>query len=240
MAEIVPFKGLFYDLQRVGGLERVIGPPYDVIGPEEQAALYAASPYNYVRIMLNRAEPNDNEENNAYTRAASALQTWLADGILREDEAPALYIYQQAFDDPLGGKRLTRTGLLCALKLEPYSAGVVLPHEETRKHAKEDRLRLMRATQANPEPIFGLYEDPQGVAARTLNAQTTERPPDLSAMVDGEDHLLWRIEDPEAISALQQFMQERRIWIADGHHRYETALTYRDERRSADHSAPGS
>lgn len=233
MAEILPFRGLFYDTAKVE-LAKVIAPPYDVIAPEEQAALYAASPFNVVRIILNRAEPGDDEgTNNAYARAAGFLHNWLASGILREDDSPALYLYRQEFTHPADGTRRARTGLFCALKLEPYAAGVVLPHEETRTRAKEDRLRLMRATRANPEPIFGLYEDPEGALARTLNPDPETSAPKLRAMVNGDLHHVQRIGDPATIAFAQMFLHDRRVWIADGHHRYETALTYQKESRES-------
>lgn len=237
MAEILPFRGLFYDTAKVE-LAKAVAPPYDVIAPEEQAALYAASPFNVVRIILNRAEPEDGEgTKNAYARAAGFLHDWLASGILREDDSPALYLYRQEFTHPADGTRRARTGLFCALKLEPYAAGVVLPHEETRTRAKEDRLRLMRATRANPEPIFGLYADPEGALARTLNSGSETSAPELRAMVDGDLHHVRRIGDPATIAFAQAFLRDRRIWIADGHHRYETALAYRDEQRKEDREA---
>src|SRR5262249_13832524 len=147
--------------------------PYDVIDTDEQNALYAASPYNFVRIMLNRPTEGDNDADNPYTRAAGFLREWRQAGILVEDAVPTFYLYRQEFTNPVDDTRKTRTALLSALKLEPYAAGVVLPHEETRTKAKEDRLRLMRATRTNPEPIFGLYEDDAGVvierAGQTVN-----------------------------------------------------------------------
>jgi len=246
MAEIVPFRGIFYNTEKVK-LEKVVAPPYDVIAPEEQEALYAASPYNCVRLILNRPEPGDDETNNPYTRAAGFLREWLASGVLREDDAPALYVYRQEFTNPADGARYARTGLFCALRLEPYEAGVVLPHEETRTGAKEDRLRLMRATRANPEPIFGLYEDPEGIVARALNpvlnpskeSDSIPSAPDLRVTVDGDRHHVRRIDDPETQAAIQDFLRDRRVWIADGHHRYETALTYRNERRVAEYGGRG-
>ena len=240
MAEIAPFNGIHYNTEKIGALEPVIGPPYDVISPDEQSALYQASPYNFVRIMLNRTEEGDNDTENPYSRAAATLNDWLASGILTEDTEPALYVYRQEFTNPADGRRYSRTGLFCALKLEPYSAGVVLPHEETRTKAKADRLNLMRSTQSNPEPIFGLYEDAEGLLLRALNQAVESTNPFLSATVDGDDHKVWRIGEAEAVASVQRFFKDRQVWIADGHHRYETGLTYRDERRAEDSSEPGS
>jgi uncharacterized protein (DUF1015 family) len=178
-------------------------------------------------------EPGDDAEA-PYKRAAKFLQDWLEAGVLVEDTESSLYVYRQEFTNPADGNRYSRTGLVCALKLEPYSAGVVLPHEETRTKAKEDRLRLMRATQTNPEPIFGLYEDPESFLLKALLEATTTAAPDLQARANGDEHVVWRLSDPEAISSVQRFLAPRKVWIADGHHRYETALAYRDERRAAD------
>jgi len=231
MAEISPFHGMHYSPEKVD-IDRVVGPPYDVLGPDEQDALYAASPFNFVRVMLNRPEHGDGESSSPYTRAAAFLNEWLASGILVEDPEPALYLYRQEFTNPADGHRYTRSGLFCAIKLEPYEAGVVLPHEETRTKAKEDRLRLMRATSANPEPIFGLYEDEQGELGALYDRIAQDKPM-LEAHSGGDSHRVWRAADPGAISHAQRFLAPRQVWIADGHHRYETGLTYRDERRKS-------
>ena len=238
MAEIQPFAGISYDAGKAGSLERLICPPYDVLSPVEQEALYQRDPHNFVRIILNRSEAGD-DELSPYRRAAECLNSWLVSGILREDREPALYEYRQEFTNPADGTRHTRTGISCALKLEPYSAGVVLPHEETRTKAKEDRLRLMRATRSNPEPIFGLFEDSRDYVARVLKVSLGEREPDLSAEVEGDNHFVRRITDSEAIRAIQGFLRESRVWIADGHHRYETALNYRNERMESEGDPPG-
>lgn len=230
MAEIIPFRAIHYAAEQVGSLDSVIAPPYDVLSPEAQNALYDASPFNIVRIMLNRAEANDTPDNNPYTRAAEFLRKWLAEGVLTEDDQTALYLYEQKFTSPLDGSRLTRTALFCALRLEPYAAGIVLPHEETRTKAKEDRLNLLRATHANTEPIFGLYEDPEEFVRRTLGGTGTA---DFSVRVNGDSHRVRRVTDADSLNAVQTFLRDRRVWIADGHHRYETSLAYRDERRQA-------
>ncbi len=234
MAEIVPFRGVYYNVERSGPLETVVGPPYDVLNAEQQAGLYAASPNNFVRIMLNRAEPGDDSTNNPYSRAAGFLNEWLASGVLEEDAEPALYLYRQEFTNPADGLRYTRNGLFCGIKLEPYSAGIVLPHEETRTKAKVDRLNLMRSTDTNPEPIFALYEDEEGELTATYADIANGAEPFLEATTDGDVHRVWRVSDPSVIANVQKFLAPRRIWIADGHHRYETGLTYRDERRAAD------
>src|SRR2546421_712512 len=160
LAEIHPFDGIYYDSARVN-LDGVIAPPYDVLSSEQQDELYRRDPHNIVRIMLNRQTPQDTETDNRYTRAAQFLNAWLADGALVRDTEPAFYEYVQRFAHPADpSQTVERTTLFVALKLEPYEKGIVLPHEETHPKAKADRLDLMRATRANPEPIYALYEDP--------------------------------------------------------------------------------
>jgi uncharacterized protein (DUF1015 family) len=227
MAEIQPFRGIRYHTPTSGPLERVICPPYDVISPEEQEALYRQDPCNFVRIILNCSEPGD-DELSPYRRAAEFLNRWLEAGVLREDAEPAIYEYRQEFTNPADDRRYTRIGIFCALRLEPYSAGVVLPHEETRTKAKEDRLRLMRATRSNPEPIYCMFEDSRRFVARVLEAAPRDGE-EQRAEIDGDVHVLSVISDSNAIRAIQDFLKDARIWIADGHHRYETALSYRNE-----------
>jgi uncharacterized protein (DUF1015 family) len=240
MAQIVPISGIHYNPVRVP-VSRVVGPPYDVISPEQQDALYAQHPNNFVRIMLNRDENGDTDSSNRYTRAASFLAWWLADGVMVQDNEPALYEYAQSFEHPLyRGKLVWRTTLFLGLKLEPYENGIVLPHEETHPKAKADRLLLMRATQANPEPIYGLYEDPALAVARTLQEARAGEAPLLRAVFpgktlpDSEQHLIFRHSDSHLISNVQDYLAPRRVWIADGHHRYETALNYQRERAAAE------
>ncbi len=226
MAEIVPFRGITYDLSLVGGLASAVSPPYDVISAAEQKALYNAGPYNFVRVILNRAESEDDEDC-TYHRAAGYLQTWLSEGVLREDREEALYHYRQEFTNPADGRRYSRDGIFCALRLEPYSCGIVLPHEETRMKAKSDRLALMRATVSNPEPIYALYEDPAQHTSALFSSAVLSAP-DLSVTIDADLHEVRRIIDVDTIGSFQRYLSDRRIWIADGHHRYETALAYRD------------
>ncbi len=242
MAKIIPFSGIHYNPAEVP-VSSVVGPPYDVISPAQQEALYRLHQNNFVRIMLNKIEDSDSDEDNRYTRSAATLKEWLASGLLVQDSEPALYEYAQSFEHPLhDGEIVWRTTLFVALKLEPYENGVVLPHEETHPKAKADRLLLMRATEANPEPIYGLYEDPTQAVARTLQAARANTEPLLSAsfagrtLPDSEQHVIYRHSDPRVIENVQQFLDPRRVWIADGHHRYETALNYQRERAAEDHS----
>ena len=243
MAQIVPFAGIHFDPSRVP-LAKVIAPPYDVLSPAQQDALYAQHPANIVRLMLNKAEAGDDAAHNRYTRAAAFLHACLADGTLVQDPEPALYEYIQIFEHPLQPERkVERTTLFVALKLEPYENGVVLPHEETHPKAKADRLNLMRATHSNPEPIYGLYEDPTRTVAQSL-AATRPTEPLLRAVVPGktgpeaEQHLVYRHTDACLLSDLEEFFGSRRVWIADGHHRYETGLNYRTEMRAGNEEGP--
>ncbi|GIW11651.1 MAG: phosphatase [Dehalococcoidia bacterium] len=223
MVTIRPFRGWRYDQQRVGDLAAVTCPPYDVIAPEEQRALYQRSPYNVIRLELGEIRPGDTPEDNRYTRARADFERWRQAGILRQEARPALYLYEQTFSDQ--GAPLTRRALLVDLKLEPWSSGVVLPHEETMAAPKADRLELLRTLLLNTSPIFGLYPDPQGVV-RVETDCLVQRPPE-SEFVDeaGERHRLWVVDDPAQIARLVQALAEQPVLIADGHHRYETALT---------------
>lgn len=244
MAQIAPFAGIFYGADMP--LEQVIAPPYDVLSPVQQQALYDQHPQNIVRLMLNKETIEDTPDNNRYTRSAEFLREGLASGAFRLDDAPALYEYIQVFEHPLDPtERVTRRALFVALKLEPYENGVVLPHEETHPKAKVDRLNLMRATNANPEPIYGLYEDPTLTVARSLEGARQGQQPFRKAVYSGvfapdaEQHLLYRHTDSCLLGELEAFFAERRIWIADGHHRYETGLNYQKERREQESNPEG-
>jgi uncharacterized protein (DUF1015 family) len=232
MADIISFRAITYDTRLAGLMDDLVAPPYDVIDPDEQVRLYDLSPYNCVRLILNRDETGDDPERDRYARAATTFSEWLAAGMLREMETPALWLYRQEFASIDGHARYTRTGIFCALHVEPYERGVVLPHEQTRSHAKEDRLRLTRALDANPEPIYALYEDPAGAATARIEAMAAQSPA-IRATVNGDVHALWPVVDPDVIAAFEAYIRERRLWIADGHHRYETALRYSEERRAA-------
>jgi uncharacterized protein (DUF1015 family) len=243
MAQIVPFAGIHFDPKRVP-LADVIAPPYDVLSPAQQEALYARNPANIVRLMLNKEQADDDDVHNRYTRAAEFLHACLREGTLVEDPEPALYEYIQIFEHPLQpDRKMARRTLFVALKLEPYEKGVVLPHEETHPKAKADRLNLMRATHSNPEPIYGLYEDPASTVAKSLDAVRPAEPL-LKAVAPGktgpeaEQHLIYRHTDACLLAELEEFFAARRVWIADGHHRYETGLNYRREVRNGDEAGP--
>ena len=218
-----PLRALRYDGSRVA-LDDVVCPPYDVISPADREALLKRSEYGVVRLEL----PDTANE------AAQLLHEWRRDGVLVRDAEPALWWHEQRFTGPDGIDR-TRAGFFAAVRLSPYEEGRVRPHERTHAHAKQARLELMRATRANLSPIFGLYDDPEGGPRRGAGAGTAGDAPDMEATDgDGTVHRFWRVTSPDAIAAIQAAMAEREILIADGHHRYETALSYREEQRERD------
>jgi uncharacterized protein (DUF1015 family) len=231
MPDIRPFRGVRYDMAQVGALSDVVAPPYDVIDPSLQDRLYERSPYNIIRLELNREEPGDGPSSNRYTRAARFLREWTRDGVLREDDHPALYLYSQTFE--VEGRTYTRRGFLARVGLEPFGRGKIYPHEQTLSGPKADRLALFQATRYNLSPIFGLYPDPDSSVLRAVEAGLRDRTP-----LEATDHLgvrnqLWVVDDPLTINAVQGLMGPRPIFIADGHHRYETGLAFREERAAA-------
>jgi uncharacterized protein (DUF1015 family) len=233
MAEVAPFHGLRYEQQIVGDLANVIAPPYDVISPAQQDELHARSPFNVVRVELARVEPGDDELRNRYTRAKSALETWTEQGALRVDNAPAFYLYDHHFR--FGGRRLRRRGFFGALRLYDWGRGIVRPHEQTFAAPKQDRLWLLRATRTNVSPVFTLFDDADGRVRAYLEDALAHGPAELVADVrQGEErHLLFRMDDRFATRRLVEAFAEKRLYIADGHHRYETARDYFHEQQQA-------
>ncbi len=234
MADIAPFRGLHYACDRIGNLSEVLAPPYDVLSPSDRDALYDRNSFNVVRIILNRPESGD-PPNASYARAAGYLQGWHAGGILTEDPVPAFYLYRQGFHDPTTDARRCRTGFFCALRLVPYEEGIVLPHEYTKPAAKADRLALLRSTHTNTEPIFALYEDPGLEIASLLAEAVRESAPLLTAETDGITHEVYAITGQDVLRDVRRRLADRRVWIADGHHRYETALSFFGEVRARNH-----
>jgi uncharacterized protein (DUF1015 family) len=240
MADVYPFRAFRYDPRQVSPA-RVVTQPYDQITPGLQNHYYEASPHNLVRIILGRQEENDNAANNVYSRAAGYFRDWRLEGILRQDSEPSVYIYSQRFTVPgsLPGSSndLERRGFIALGRIEDYSAGVVFRHEQTLAKPKADRLDLLRATRAHFGQIFMLYEDSGHVEAQLA----TDEEPDISVADEyGVVHRVWQVSDPGVVNAIRTAMSDKRLIIADGHHRYETALTYRNERRAAESSARAS
>ncbi len=234
MPDVSPLRGVRYDVAHVGTLSNVVAPPYDVIDPALQDRLYDASPYNVIRLELNRAEAGDSASDDRYARPARLLKDWLRAGVLREDEHPALYVYQQIFE--VDGEKHTRSGFLARVRLEPFGRGKIYPHEQTLAGPKADRLALYRATGFNLSPIFGLYPDPAGDIQRTVEAGIRDRTPLVATDHLGVENRLWIVTDQETQSVVRGLMAAKPVFIADGHHRYETGLKYRDELAQADPS----
>ncbi len=231
MADVQAFRAYRYDLARVGNLSDVIAPPYDVIDPALQERLYQRSPQNVVRLILNRETPADSERDNRYTRAGQTLRDWVQQGVLVQDSARALYVYHQDFE--VEGQRFTRRGFMARVRLEPFGSGRIFPHEETLAGPKADRLKLFHATQMNLSQIFGLYPDAEGAVQTRLDAAVGRMPP-----LQATDHLgvvsrLWPVTDQHAVSAVSGMLADHPVFIADGHHRYETALRYLQEKQQA-------
>jgi uncharacterized protein (DUF1015 family) len=233
--QIRPFRALRFDPQVVGNLDAVIAPPYDVIGPELQQRLLDRHPNNAVRLDLPSAGPADTDADDRYRRVARTLAAWRSDGTLRKDPRPAVYVYEQTYRVPNTDLERTQRGFFARLRLEPFGPGSgVLPHERTLSGPKEDRYKLLRATGINTSPVVGLFEDPSGTAAAVL-AGIAATPP-LADVTDDDEvrHRLWLVTDEGddgAATALADLAGQGPVFIADGHHRYETALRYRDERR---------
>ena len=239
MAKIFPFRALRYDPQRVP-VESVVTQPYDKITPAMQERYYAANPYNLVRIILGRDEASDSAAENVYTRARDRFQRWRREGVLTQDAEPSIYVYWQTFPAPGQSQCCQRRGFIALGKIEDYAAGVVFRHEQTLAKPKADRLNLLRATRAHFGQIFMLYRDP----GEEVNALLAPRGEADVAVKDeyGVEHQLWRLSEPRVLDSLVRLMADKQLIIADGHHRYETALNYRDERRAeagrADEDAP--
>ena len=235
MADIHPFRAFRYanandkDSPQLS-LDQVVTQPYDKIPPALQDRYYAASPYNLVRIILGRREDGDNPANNVYSRAAAHFRDWRRQGVLRQDALPSIYAYSQRFTSPDSNTEMERRGFIALGRIEDYSAGVVFRHEQTLAKPKADRLDLLRATRGHFGQIFMLYED-SGQIESLLNVSAE---PDAAVTDEyGVLHRLWEVSDPGVIASVRAAMSDKKLIIADGHHRYETALTYRNERRAA-------
>lgn len=241
MAEIIPFKALRYDPDQVK-LEDVLTQPYDKITPEMQSKYYEKSTHNLVRIILGKTGETDTDAFNVYTRAAEYLHDWRSSGILKQDHDPGIYAYSQTFTVPGTRDLQERRGLIALGRLHDYAEGVVYRHEQTLSKPRTDRLNLLQATRAHFGQIFMLYSDPSYEIEGLLKSKMDEDP-DISVLDEYETlHRVWRIHDPALIHAVQNKMRDKKLLIADGHHRYETALAYRDKRRaesgSSDPNAP--
>ncbi len=228
MAKVIPFNGLRYNTEMFSNLDCVTAPPYDIISPEEQDALYNKSEYNIVRVDFAKEESGDNDENNKYTRAGEEFASWIEKGVLVKEDKPAFYIYEQVFqynDSPISLK-----GIISAVKIEEFENKVVLPHEETLSKAKTDRFNLMRKTDANMSQIYSLFLDEDSSVENLIDLYSKGEP-DVSFVADGIKQNIWIITDEEKTAKITEKFADKQLFIADGHHRYETALRFRNTKR---------
>jgi uncharacterized protein (DUF1015 family) len=224
VAQVVPFRGMYFDTAKVGDLSRVVTPPYDVIRPDEREAFAAMHPNNMVHLILPSALPGDSPLENRYTRAAALFRQWQQQGVFRRDDKPAYYYWETRFNHE--GRNYTRRGLAALVHLEPFHKGVILPHEQTFSKIKADRLELFKNCQAHFSPIYALFPDPEN---RILDELAKGAPTDplLSCNdVEGREQRIFRVTDPEVQAAVYQALAPLQLFIADGHHRYETALAF--------------
>jgi uncharacterized protein (DUF1015 family) len=235
VTEIHPFRGGHYNQSLVSDLSKVICPPYDVISPQLQQELYTRSEYNFVRLELSRELPQDTIGDNRYTRAKTTLEQWLSQNIVQIDGTPGIYIHDHYFQ--FQERKLRRRGIIACVRLEEWEANVVRPHEGTLSGPRRDRLDLLWALQSNTSPVLAMYEDTDRQIAPLLERESARQPVIRASSPDGERHDVWSITDEDVIHRIVGNLNEQPLYIADGHHRYSSALTYRRERRSF--STPG-
>ena len=226
MVEVVPFNGLRYNEKQAGPLTELIAPPYDVIRPDLQEELYARNPYNVVRLILGKQFEDDNDSNNRYTRSSKDFADWQSKDILKEDAEPSFYVYSQEYT--FNRQTNNRIGFFARVRLEDFDKGNICPHEFTLAKAKQDRAKLIRACRANFSPVFGLFSDPTGTIDDKL-ANVVAQPPLTEIDEDSVIHRMWKVDDTEMIQFLSGSFKNKKVYIADGHHRYETSLAYHKE-----------
>ncbi len=233
MAKIIPFKGILYNKEKIRDMKDVVAPPYDVISPAEQEELYKRHENNVVRLILGKESNSDTPDNNRYTKARDSFDSWQRDSILIKDAFPSIYVYSQEYHlgETEGFEKKRRLGFIALSKLEDFGEGKIHPHENTLAKPKEDRLKLMQHCNANFSSIFGLFSDPSKRIDSVLKDYMRHSP--LYDLVDdaGMRHTLWAIRDNRAIQIITSVMSDKQVFIADGHHRYETAINYRNEMR---------
>ncbi len=230
MADVQPFRGIRYTTDQGDDLSRLLCPPYDIISPALQRELHDSDPHNAIRLEFGLDSPGDSGDSNRYTRAAELLNEWLSNGVLSLDERPVFYLMREDF--PHRGVRRQRHSIIARVRLEELTAEVILPHERTSPAPKRDRHALLTATQANLSPIMSVYRDRTGSVIRLINT-VVDRAPIAEARHEDAYITLWSIHDEAETSAITAALEDAPIYLADGHHRYETALQYRDELRKA-------
>jgi uncharacterized protein (DUF1015 family) len=233
MANIKPFRGILYNVSKVS-VEDVLAPPYDIITPEFREALYMQSPHNIVRIDFGREEPGDNETENKYVRASKYLDAWIEEGVFVRSEKPSYYVYEMSYK--IGGVRKSLVGFLGLVELEELGKGSVFPHECTHSKPKQDRLNLMKACEANTSPIFSLYKSSDRQVSDLLSGTAETKPYIEASDVSGDMHRLWKVDQEEQVAIITKELIDKSIFIADGHHRYETAYEFYREMMSKDPS----
>jgi len=235
VADIRPFRGVHYNKTLVKDLSKVICPPYDIITPQQQQELYLRSEYNFVRLEAGRELPQDTVADNKYSRSAATLEQWLKQGILVIDETPAIYLHKHYFTHQ--GKKYKRRSIIASVRVEEWDKMVIRPHEGTLAEPRDDRLSLLWALQANTSPILALFEDPGQQISPLLANQEQSKPLISLKGADGEGHNVWAITDVEVINQICRSLVKQPLYIADGHHRYESALAYQLEKRTYSSSA---
>ena len=229
MADVQPFRGIRYNLEQIDDLSALICPPYDVISPEEQLSYHRKSPYNVVRLEFGEERSEDSPQDSRYTRAALTMKSWLRDNIIVREESPAFYLVEHRF--PYQDTEKSRFSLIARVRLEDFSSGQIRPHEVTIGEASADRLRLLKSCHANFSPIMGLFRH-HGAGILSLLPNTLDRPVLSAVDRHGVGYAMWLVTDKEAIATVSDFFADRTLYIADGHHRYETALAHQQEQRS--------
>jgi len=230
MAKVKPFKGILYNTEKTGGNHSsVCAPPYDVIPPAMRDRLYESNEYNIIKLILGKSGDKDNTEDNQYTRAGRYYKDWIDKGVLKQDEEEAYYIYQQEYKAE--GRKCRRTGFIGLMEIEDPDKKGILPHENTLAAPKEDRMNLIQEVRSNLSPIFTIFLDKDGSVKSIIERTMEGERPIIDIEIDGEAHRLWRLSDKQSLERISALMEDRKIFIADGHHRYEVARKYRDMMR---------
>ncbi len=232
MAIIAPFKGLTYNFHKIHDFSSLVAPPYDVISGEEQEAYYQANPHNVIRLILGKQKTGDSDWDNRYTRSAECLKRWESEGILGRANQPCIYIISMKYDPGNGDIQRSRWGVITLVRIEDHGTGVILPHERTFSAHRDDRLKLMRACKAQLSPIFGLYEDPENTILKTCKTATDPPPQIAFDLEDGTKYQMWILQNLSLFKQIAGPMLKRPIFIADGHHRYETSRNFRNIMRA--------
>ncbi len=242
--DVRPFRAYRYNPNRVD-FKKVIAPPYDVISPAKQDHLYGLSPFNVVRLILNKKEPADDATFNTYSRARDAFNGWIQEQVLMRDDTPCFYIYRQSYKAPDGpsnnagsASRRERYALLGKIKAEPFEKGLIIPHEKTLKGPRADRMNLIKMIHANLSPVFGLYQDQGGETYRKIAGAASGAPVFDLVDEDGIGQTMWVVSDPAICKEISESLRDKKIYIADGHHRYETSLEYSQVKRAEEKTPP--